>query len=231
MAKISPSVLSANLAKLADECTSIELDGADMIHLDVMDGSFVPNITFGAPVIKWARYAAKIPFDVHLMIDEPIRYIEDFASAGADIITVHLEACKDIEATIDKIHECGKKAGVSVKPCTPVDRLYPLLDKMDMALVMTVEPGFGGQGFMKETLPKIKALKNEIVRRELKIPIEVDGGIKVDNIGEVAEFGADIFVAGSSVFGQPNRAKAMSDLRMAIIKRNDKKTKKKKQSK
>ena len=228
MIKISPSVLSANLAKLADECTSIELDGADMIHLDVMDGSFVPNITFGAPVIKWARYAAKIPFDVHLMIDEPIRYIEDFANAGADIITVHLEACKDVEATIDKIHEFGKKAGVSVKPSTPVDRLYPLLDKMDMALVMTVEPGFGGQGFIKETLPKVKALKNEIVRRGLKIPIEVDGGIKADNIAEVANFGADIFVAGSSVFGQPNRAKAMSDLRMAVIKSNTKNAKKKK---
>lgn len=224
MIKISPSVLSANLANLAKECASIESDGADLIHLDVMDGNFVPNITFGAPVIKWARYAAKIPFDVHLMIDEPIRYIEDFANAGADIITVHIEACRDIEATIDKIHECGKKAGVSVKPCTPVDRLYPLLDKIDMALVMTVEPGFGGQGLIVETLPKVKALKNEIERRGLKIPIEVDGGIKADNIAKVAEYGAEIFVAGSSVFGEQNRAKAMSKLRMAII--NSRKAKK-----
>ena len=215
--KISPSVLSANLAKLADECATIEQDGADYIHLDVMDGSFVPNITFGAPVIKWARYAAKIPFDVHLMIDEPIRYIEDFVKAGADIITVHIEACKDIEATVDKIHELGVKAGVSVKPTTPVDVLYPLLDKIDMALVMTVEPGFGGQGLIKQTLPKVKALKNEIERRGLKIPIEVDGGITADNIAEVESYGAEIFVAGSSVFGQSDRAKAMSKLRMAII--------------
>lgn len=222
MIKISPSVLSADMSNLANECASIELDGADLIHLDVMDGNFVPNITFGAPVIKCARRAAKIPFDVHLMIDDPIRYIEDFANAGADIITVHIEACRDIEATIDKIHECGKKAGVSVKPHTPVDRLYPLLDKIDMALVMTVEPGFGGQGLIKETLPKVKALKNEIIRRGVNVPIEVDGGIKADNIATVAEYGADIFVAGSSVFGQPNRAKAMSDLRMAVAKRKNK---------
>ena len=224
MLKISPSVLSADLANLYKECASIESDGADYIHLDVMDGSFVPNLTFGAPVIKCARRAAKIPFDVHLMINEPIRYIEDFANAGADSITVHYEACKDLEATLDKIHECGKKAGVSVKPCTPVDKLYPYLDKMDMALVMTVEPGFGGQGLIMETLPKVKALMLEIKRRKLKVPIEVDGGIKADNIAKVAEYGAQIFVAGSSVFGEKDRAKAMSKLRMAVI--NSKKPKK-----
>ena len=216
MIKISPSVLSANLAKLADECASIALDGADLIHLDVMDGRFVPNITFGAPVIKWARYATDAIFDVHLMIEDPIRYIEDFAKAGSDIITVHIEACKNVDATIDKIHEFGKKAGLSVKPTTPVDVIYPYLDKIDMALVMTVEPGFGGQGLIKQTLPKVKALKNEIERRGLKIPIEVDGGIKADNIAEVASFGASIFVAGSSVFGETDRAKAMARLRMAV---------------
>ncbi len=215
MIQISPSVLSANLADLANECASIERDGADLIHLDVMDGSFVPNITFGAPVIKWARPAAKIPFDVHLMIDEPIRYIEDFAKAGADIITVHIEACSDIHATIDKIHSMNIKAGVVVKPNTPIDVVYPLLDKLEMVLIMTVEPGFGGQGLIEETLPKITALKEEITRRGLNVPIEVDGGIKVDNIARVASYGADIFVAGSSVFGKADRKAAMVELREA----------------
>lgn len=217
MIQISPSVLSANLADLANECASIERDGADLIHLDVMDGSFVPNITFGAPVIKWARPAAKIPFDVHLMIDEPIRYIEDFAKAGADIITVHIEACSDIHATVDKIHSFNIKAGVVVKPNTPIDVVYPLLDKIEMVLIMTVEPGFGGQGLLEETLPKISALKAEIVRRGLNVPIEVDGGIKADNIARVASYGADIFVAGSSVFGKEDRKAAMDELRKACM--------------
>lgn len=216
MIKIAPSVLSANLADLANECAAIERDGADLIHLDVMDGHFVPNITFGAPVIKWARSAAKITFDVHLMIDEPIRYIEDFAKAGADIITVHIEACSDINATIDKIHSLGVKAGVVVKPNTPIDVVYPLLDKIEMVLIMTVEPGFGGQGLIEETLPKISALKAEITRRGLDIPIEVDGGIKADNIAHVASYGADIFVAGSSVFGKEDRKAAISELKNAV---------------
>ncbi len=215
MIKIAPSVLSANLADLAKECADIERDGADLIHLDVMDGRFVPNITFGAPVIKWARPAATITFDVHLMIEEPIRYIEDFVKAGADIITVHIEACEDVNATIDKIHSYGVKAGVVVKPKTPIDVVYPLLDKIEMVLIMTVEPGFGGQGLIEETLPKITALKNEIKRRGLDIPIEVDGGIKADNIARVMAYGADIFVAGSSVFAKTDRAAAMRELRGA----------------
>ena len=216
MIQISPSVLSANLADLASECAAIERDGADLIHLDVMDGSFVPNITFGAPVIKWARPAAKIPFDVHLMIDEPIRYVEDFAKAGADIITVHIEACADIHATIDKIHSFGIKAGVVVKPNTPIDVVYPLLDKIEMVLIMTVEPGFGGQGLIEETLPKISELKAEITRRNLHVPIEVDGGIKAENIARVASYGADIFVAGSSVFGKADRKAAIDELKNAV---------------
>ena len=215
MIKISPSVLSADLSRLADECKSIVADGADRIHLDVMDGRFVPNLTFGAPVIKWARKATDAFFDVHLMIEEPIRYAEDFAKAGADLLTVHIEACENIEETLDKIRALGMKVGISVKPKTPVEVVYPVLNKVDLVLIMTVEPGFGGQGLIEETLPKIPALKKEIAARNLPVEIEVDGGITESNIGRVARLGADVFVAGSAVFGKVDRAAAVAGLRRA----------------
>lgn len=215
MIQISPSVLSADLARLYDECAAAEAAGADLIHLDVMDGAFVPNLTFGAPVIKWARPATKLPFDVHLMICEPQRYIADFAAAGADILTVHIEACRDLGETVAAIRKAGVRVGVSVKPNTPAEALFPWLDKIDMALVMTVEPGFGGQGLIEDTLPKIAALRAEADRRGIPLDIEVDGGIKAENIGRVASFGANIFVAGSSVFGKADRAAAVAALRAA----------------
>ena len=208
-------MLACDFTRMGEEVRRITRGGADWVHLDVMDGGFVPNISFGPAVIAALRKETDLPFDVHLMINEPIRYIADFAKAGADILTVHIEACSDLGATIDAIRAAGVRVGVSVKPNTPAEALFPWLNKIDMALVMTVEPGFGGQGLIEETLPKIAALRAEADRRGLALDIEVDGGIKAENIGRVASFGANIFVAGSSVFGKADRAAAIAALRAA----------------
>lgn len=213
MTKISPSVLAADLSNLAAEVKDIELAGADMVHLDVMDGMFVTNITFGLPVIKSLRNKSNMIFDVHLMIDEPERYAMRFIDAGADILTFHLEACKNSAELLSDIRAQGVMAGISIKPGTPVEDIYPYLESCDMVLVMTVEPGYGGQALIPETLEKVRKIRAEIARRGLNTLIQVDGGINADNAREAIESGADILVAGSSVFGKQDRKAAIDALR------------------
>lgn len=210
---ISPSILASDFSRLAEEVNSIENAGADLVHIDVMDGMFVPNITIGAPVIKSLKGKTKLPFDVHLMIEEPIRYIEDFAKAGADIITFHIEAAKDVKAAIDAIKKAGAKSAVSIKPNTPAEAVFPYLQELYMVLVMTVEPGFGGQSFMPQTMPKVKAIREEAIKRNIPLHIQVDGGIDSRTVSEAAENGADIFVAGSYIFKAQNRKEAVSLLK------------------
>lgn len=208
MIKIAPSMLSCDFARFGDETARMENDGADLIHMDVMDAHFVPNLTFGAPIIKKMRSYSKLPFDVHLMISDPLKYAEDFAKAGADIITFHVESDSPVKETIDKIKSLGVKAALSVKPKTPIEAVYPYLEELDMVLIMTVEPGFGGQSFMEDMMPKVRALRDEINRRGLDIDIQVDGGISDKTIATAAGAGANVFVAGSAVFAAPD-SKAM----------------------
>ncbi|MCT4660371.1 MAG: ribulose-phosphate 3-epimerase, partial [Tissierellales bacterium] len=201
MAKIAPSILSADFSCLGEEVKRIDLAGADLVHIDVMDGQFVPNITFGPPVIKSLRKVTELPFDVHLMIESPERYIEDFVKAGADYITVHAESTTHLHRTLQLIKSFGIKAGVVLNPATSLDVLEYVLEEVDMVLIMTVNPGFGGQSFIDSTKEKIKRLRKIIDERDLPIEIQVDGGVKLNNIAEIAECGADIFVAGSAVYG------------------------------
>ena len=215
MVKISPSVLAADLSNLASEVKDIEACGADMVHLDVMDGMFVTNISFGLPVIQSLRSKTNIIFDVHLMIDAPERYADRFIEAGADILTFHLEACKDSSDLLARIREQGVMAGISIKPGTPVEDVFPYLDQCDMVLVMTVEPGYGGQKLIPETLEKVTKIKAEAEMRGLNIEIQVDGGINSENAKDAISAGATILVAGSSVFGKAERKAAIDSLRYA----------------
>lgn len=214
MIKISPSVLSCDYSIMGAEFERMEKCGADWLHIDVMDGHFVPNLTLGAPIVKCLRKTSKLPFDVHLMISDPLKYVPDFVKAGADIITFHIEADSDIEETIAAIKEGGCTPAVSIKPGTPASAVFPYLDKVGMVLVMTVEPGFGGQSFMADMMPKIEQIRKECSERGIDIDIQVDGGINENNIEIAAQAGANVFVAGSAVFGASDAKKMIETLRV-----------------
>jgi len=215
MIKISPSILSADFSRLGEEVQALETGGADYVHVDVMDGHFVPNITIGPLIVDAIRPVTSLPLDVHLMIENPDQYVQAFAEAGADIIVVHAEASTHLHRTVQLIKSLGKKAGVSLNPATSLAALEMVLPDLDLALLMTVNPGFGGQSFIDNCLPKITALRQMIDQQGLDVELQVDGGVKVDNISRIAAAGANVFVAGSAIFGTDDYAATI-----ALLKKN-----------
>lgn len=215
MVKIAPSILSADFAKLGAEIQEVEAAGADWIHVDVMDGHFVPNITIGPLVVEAIRPVTKLPLDVHLMIENAEQYVETFAQAGADYITVHVEASPHLHRTIQMIRNAGAKPGVVLNPHTPIEAILPILSEVDLVLFMTVNPGFGGQAFIPEVLDKVSALRAIIDEKGYDIDIEIDGGINEETIQDAVRAGANVFVAGSAIFNKEDRAKALQGIRAA----------------
>jgi ribulose-phosphate 3-epimerase len=215
MVKIAPSILSADFSRLGEEVKAVEEAGADWIHVDVMDGRFVPNITIGPLVVESLRKVTKLPLDVHLMIENADQYIEDFANAGADIISVHAEACPHLHRTIQSIKENGAKAGVVLNPATTLFALDEIIEQVDMVLLMSVNPGFGGQTFISSVLSKIELLRNTLNESGVELDVEVDGGVKPDNAGTIKQAGANVLVAGSAIFGSDDYKQSIEALRNA----------------
>jgi ribulose-phosphate 3-epimerase len=216
ISKIAPSILSADFAALGDEIRRVEAAGADLIHFDVMDGHFVPNLSIGIPVLKSVRAITKLPLDAHLMIDQPERYLKPFVEAGADSISVHAEVCDDLPAIAHAMHDLGIHASIAINPETSPERVLAAAEHFDMILVMSVHPGFGGQGFIADSLQKLRSVRRELERRNLEIDVEVDGGIKIENIASVAAAGANVFVSGSGIFGHGDYTGIIARMRQAV---------------
>jgi ribulose-phosphate 3-epimerase len=214
--KIAPSILSADFARIAEEISRVEAAGADMIHVDVMDGHFVPNFTIGPPIVNAIRKVTKLPLDVHLMMTNPDDFIPEFIDAGSNYLTVHVETCPHLHRTIQSIRERGAKAGVTLNPATPLVTVEEILPEADLLLIMSVNPGFGGQSFIPGVLEKLKRARKIINERGLKVELEVDGGVKPDNIASLSKAGADIFVAGSAIFGSKDYKETIQRMRKAI---------------
>ncbi len=214
--KIAPSILSADFRRLGDEIQAVEKAGADWLHVDIMDGHYVPNITIGPFVVEWIRKATRMPLDLHLMITDPDRYAPEFIKAGADWVSVHPDTCKDPVKTLEKIRELGAKASIAVNPDVPLEKVEPYFGHVDMLLMMTVFPGFAGQAFIEDVLPKIERVRKLVAERKLPISIEADGGIKADNIGKVVRAGAEVIVSGSGIFKTPDYAATIRQMRAVI---------------